>query len=43
MPFVLAPNLWAGMSGRGQTPGTRRERVHGDGIEVDTMCRTASW
>lgn len=41
MPFVLAPNLWAGLSGRGQTPGTRRERAHGDGIEVDTQSPEA--
>lgn len=35
MPFVLAPNLWAGISGKGRTAGVRRERAHGDGIEVD--------
>lgn len=35
MPFVLAPNLWHSLSGRSQSPGVRRERAHGDGIEVD--------
>jgi hypothetical protein len=35
MPFVLAPNLWAGLSRRGRTAGSRAERAHGDGIEVD--------
>lgn len=36
MPFVLAPNLWAGLNRRGREPGRRSERAHGDGIEVDT-------
>lgn len=35
MPFVLAPNLWAEISRKGRTAGARRERAHGDGIEVD--------
>ena len=35
MPFVLAPNLWARISRKGQTAGVRSERAHGDGIEVD--------
>jgi Sulfotransferase family len=35
MPFVLAPNSWAKLSGRGQKAGPRAERAHGDGIEVD--------
>ncbi len=35
MPFVLAPNLWAGLARR-TSPGKRAERAHGDGIEVDT-------
>jgi hypothetical protein len=35
MPFVLAPNSWAGLSKRGQKAGVRAERAHGDGIEVD--------
>lgn len=34
MPFVLAPNLWACLARR-QSAGARRERAHGDGIEVD--------
>jgi hypothetical protein len=36
MPFVLAPNLWARLNRKGQRPGVRAERAHGDGIEVDT-------
>lgn len=35
MPFILAPNLWAGLS-RHNAAGKRAERAHGDGIEVDT-------
>jgi Sulfotransferase family len=35
MPFVLAPNSWSGLSGRGQKAGKRSERAHGDGIQVD--------
>ncbi len=41
MPFVLAPNLWAALSGRGRRPGPRREREHGDGIEVDSQSPEA--
>lgn len=36
MPFVMAPNLWARLSSKGQKPGVKTERAHGDGIEVDT-------
>lgn len=36
MPFVLAPNTWAGLSRRGRKAGKRAERAHGDGIEIDT-------
>lgn len=36
MPFVLAPNLWRKLSGRGAQAGEKRERAHGDGIAVDT-------
>lgn len=35
MPFVLAPNLWRKLSARGNDPGVKAERAHGDGIEVD--------
>ena len=35
MPFVLAPNLWLRLSGKGRKSGPRAERAHGDGIEVD--------
>ncbi len=41
MPFVLAPNTWAQISRKGQTPGQRVERAHGDGIEVDTQSPEA--
>lgn len=41
MPFVLAPNLWAQLSRRGQTPGPKSERAHGDGIDVDTQSPEA--
>ncbi len=41
MPFVLAPNLWAQISRKGQKPGVRAERAHGDGIEVDTQSPEA--
>lgn len=41
MPFVLAPNLWSRLSSRGATPGTKSERAHGDGIEVDTQSPEA--
>ncbi len=35
MPFVLAPNLWAGLA-RSRSVTPRAERAHGDGIEVDS-------
>lgn len=35
MPFVLAPNLWAGLA-RSKSVTARTERAHGDGIEVDS-------
>lgn len=35
MPFVLAPNLWARITGRAQQKGAARMRAHGDGIAVD--------
>ncbi|MEZ5654630.1 MAG: sulfotransferase [Sphingobium sp.] len=35
MPFVLAPNLWRKLSSRSDNPGSKSERAHGDGIEVD--------
>ena len=35
MPFVLAPNLWAKLTGRAQKSGVAQERAHGDGIAVD--------
>ena len=41
MPFVLAPNLWSRLSSKGATAGTRAERAHGDGIEVDTQSPEA--
>lgn len=41
MPFVLAPNLWARLSHKGQKPGVKAERAHGDGIEVDTQSPEA--
>lgn len=41
MPFVLAPNLWGRLNRKGQTPGRRAERAHGDGIEVDTQSPEA--
>ncbi|MDI3338403.1 sulfotransferase [Defluviimonas aestuarii] len=41
MPFVLAPNLWAKLSRKGQKPGVKAERAHGDGIEVDTQSPEA--
>ena len=41
MPFVLAPNLWAKLSRKGQTRGQKAERAHGDGIEVDTQSPEA--
>lgn len=41
MPFVLAPNSWAQISRKGQKPGKKAERAHGDGIEVDTQSPEA--
>ena len=35
MPFVLAPNFWSRVSGKGRNAGPKVERAHGDGIEVD--------
>ena len=35
MPLVMAPNLWRGMAGSIQKSMARRERAHGDGLEVD--------
>ena len=35
MPFVLAPNLWAKISGRSRRQPQLKERAHGDGILVD--------
>jgi hypothetical protein len=35
MPFVLAPNLWARVSGNSQKQMDALERAHGDGILVD--------
>lgn len=35
MPFVMAPNLWARLSGRSQRQIARTERAHGDGVLVD--------
>ncbi|WP_299681658.1 sulfotransferase [uncultured Roseobacter sp.] len=35
MPFVLAPNLWARLSGGARQQMAAQERAHGDGILVD--------
>lgn len=35
MPFVLAPNLWARLTGATRRGMERQERAHGDGILVD--------
>ncbi len=35
MPFVLAPNLWAGLAGRGARHKEAAVRAHGDGVLVD--------
>lgn len=35
MPFVLMPVMWQRLSGRDRKQGARRERAHGDRIEVD--------
>jgi hypothetical protein len=34
MPFVMAPLLWARFGRPFQRPGERRERAHGDGVQV---------
>jgi Sulfotransferase family len=35
MPFVMAPNLWARLSGRSRPEVAKAERAHGDGVLVD--------
>lgn len=35
MPFVLAPNLWCKIAGKGEQRATSKERAHGDGILVN--------
>ncbi|MCY4120988.1 MAG: sulfotransferase [Acidobacteria bacterium] len=35
MPFVLAPNAWAGLANLSRRDLALRERAHGDGIAVD--------
>ena len=35
MPFVLAPNLWASLTGLSRRDVEARERAHGDGVIVD--------
>jgi hypothetical protein len=35
MPFVMAPNLWARLSGRSGREMDRTERAHGDGVLID--------
>ena len=35
MPLVMAPNLWKKIGGAFQKSMARRERAHGDGLEVD--------
>lgn len=35
MPFVLCPLLWERIAGGFRKAGERRERAHGDGVEVD--------
>ena len=35
MPFVMAPNLWAGVSRHSQKMSEATERAHGDGLLVD--------
>ncbi|MEI9964518.1 MAG: hypothetical protein WDM92_07265 [Caulobacteraceae bacterium] len=34
MPFLLAPMLWAGLTGAAARDGGLRERAHGDGMDV---------
>ncbi len=35
MPMVMAPNLWARLSGAARKERVSRERAHGDGVMVD--------
>lgn len=35
MPFVTAPTLWNRLAGGSRRRVTRRERAHGDGLEID--------
>ena len=35
MPFVTAPTLWNRLAGGGMRRVERRERAHGDGLEID--------
>ena len=35
MPFVMAPNLWARLSGSSRRETAKAERAHGDGVLVD--------
>jgi hypothetical protein len=35
MPMVMAPNLWAKLTGKAKTERVARERAHGDGVMVD--------
>ena len=35
MPFLLAPNLWAKLSGIDKRQRILQERAHGDGVQVD--------
>lgn len=34
MPFVMAPVLWSQLTGAFRKPSERRERAHGDGMDV---------
>ncbi len=34
MPFILAPLLWNKLSGSFRKAGTKKERAHGDGMEI---------
>lgn len=35
MPFVMAPNLWAGLTSRSKRHTEAQQRAHGDGLLVD--------
>ncbi|NOE35812.1 sulfotransferase [Ruegeria sp. HKCCD7318] len=35
MPFITAPYLWSRLGGKRSDRVTRRERAHGDGLEID--------